>query len=191
MALASVALPASLFPPDAPSDCKLQFVAFRNGRFFPTPWNSSGPGDPAGQRSVNSPVAYVGLGKLGAPGSSDDRTPAHALTKPELVNILVALRTRKCRLLLLPFPFADGCSMWNHSEPVVVSLRHTSTGSDPVAAHWSQRALERPGGWSQEGCHLIHSDRTTSTLHCSLLSNYAILQVTTLSPSHRLSPGAC
>ncbi|XP_062307952.1 adhesion G protein-coupled receptor A2 [Osmerus eperlanus] len=132
VALASVALPASLFPPDSPSDCKLQFVAFRNGRFFPTPWNFSGPGDPVSQRSVNSPVAYVGL---------------------------------------------DGCSMWNHSEPVVVSLRHSSAGSDPVAAHWSQRAPERPGGWSQEGCHLIHSDRTTSTLRCSLLSNYAILQV--------------
>lgn len=69
---------------------------------------------------------------------------------------------------------SDGCNMRNHSEPITVSLRHSSLGSDPIAAHWSQ---EKPGGWSQDGCQLVHTDATTSTLHCSLLSNYAVLQV--------------
>lgn len=72
---------------------------------------------------------------------------------------------------------ADGCSMWNHSEPVWVSLRHLSPGTDAVAAHWSLKGLENQGSWSQEGCQLVHSDSRTSTMRCSLLSNYAILQV--------------
>ncbi|XP_055742863.1 adhesion G protein-coupled receptor A2-like [Salvelinus fontinalis] len=132
VALASVVLPASLFPPDAPSDCKLQFVAFRTGRFFPFSGNFSGPGENARRRSVNSPVIYVGL---------------------------------------------DGCSMWNHSEPILVSLRHSIPGSDPVAVHWSLQALQQQqGGWSQEGCLLAHTDSATSTLRCSVLSNYAVLQ---------------
>uniref|UniRef100_A0AAY4EXG3 Adhesion G protein-coupled receptor A2 n=1 Tax=Denticeps clupeoides TaxID=299321 RepID=A0AAY4EXG3_9TELE len=131
IALASVSLPASLFPPDAPPECKLQFVAFRTGRFFPVSANSSSMADHSRRRTVNTPVIYVGL---------------------------------------------DGCSMWNHSEPVTVTLRNSSPGSDPVAAHWSLRALGRHGTWSQDGCHLAYSDASTSTLRCSLLSNYAVLQ---------------
>lgn len=61
VALASVSLPPSLFPPNAPTDCKLQFVAFRTGRFFPFIGNSSSA---ARRRSVNTPVIYVGLGEL-------------------------------------------------------------------------------------------------------------------------------
>ncbi|XP_029916814.1 adhesion G protein-coupled receptor A2 isoform X1 [Myripristis murdjan] len=131
IALASVTLPASLFPPDAPADCKLQFVAFRTGRFFPLSGNSSIVGEHSRRRSVNTPVIFAGL---------------------------------------------DGCSMWNHSEAIWVSLRHLSPGTDPVAAQWSLKALESQGGWSQEGCQLVHSDSSTSTLRCSLLSNYAVLQ---------------
>uniref|UniRef100_A0A674EXP4 Adhesion G protein-coupled receptor A2 n=1 Tax=Salmo trutta TaxID=8032 RepID=A0A674EXP4_SALTR len=132
VALASVVLPASLFPPDAPSDCKLQFVAFRTGRFFPFSGNSNGPGEHARRHSINSPVVYVGL---------------------------------------------DGCSLWNHSEAILVSLRHLTPGSEPVAAHWSLQALlQKQGGWSQEGCQLAHTDSATSTLRCSVLSNYAVLQ---------------
>lgn len=67
--------------------------------------------------------------------------------------------------------------MWNHSEPIWVSLRHLSPGTDAVAAQWSLKALEKQGSWSQEGCQLIHSDSSTSTVRCSLLSNYAVLQV--------------
>ncbi|KAL6456794.1 hypothetical protein MHYP_G00353380 [Metynnis hypsauchen] len=131
VALASVSLPSSLFPPTAPMDCKLQFVAFRTGRFFPFVGNSSGLSDHARRRSVNTPVIYVGL---------------------------------------------DGCTMWNQSAPIIVSLRHTSPGSDPVAAHWSLRALKHHGSWSSDGCQLAHSDSSTSTLRCSVLSNYAVLQ---------------
>uniref|UniRef100_A0A8C2KI53 Adhesion G protein-coupled receptor A2 n=1 Tax=Cyprinus carpio TaxID=7962 RepID=A0A8C2KI53_CYPCA len=131
VALASVSLPASLFPPNAPPDCKLQFVAFRNGRFFPFTSNFTGHSDLARRRGVNTPVIYVGL---------------------------------------------DGCSMWNQSDPIIVSLRHTSPGNDPVAAHWSLQALEHHGSRSLDGCQLAHSDASTSTLHCSVLSNYAVLQ---------------
>ncbi|KAJ8285873.1 hypothetical protein GJAV_G00031950 [Gymnothorax javanicus] len=142
VALASVSLPASLFPPDAPPDCKLQFAVFRTGRFFPYTSNSSSSAE-ARRRSVNTPVIFVGL---------------------------------------------DGCDMWNHSDPIVVALRHSSPGSDPIAAHWSPQALELPhGGWSQEGCQLVHSDATVSTLRCSVLSNYAVLQEMPAFPSP-LSP---
>lgn len=72
---------------------------------------------------------------------------------------------------------ADGCSMWNYSEPIWVSLRHLSPGTDAVAAQWSLRGPEKQGGWNQEGCQLVQSDSSTSTLRCSLLSNYAVLQV--------------
>ncbi|KAG8012168.1 Adhesion G protein-coupled receptor A2 [Nibea albiflora] len=73
-------------------------------------------------------------------------------------------------------PADYGCSMWNHSEPIWVSLRHLSPGTDAVAAQWSLKALEKQGSWSQEGCQLVHSDSSTSTMRCSLLSNYAVLQ---------------
>lgn len=77
------------------------------------------------------------------------------------------------------FPFlSDGCSMWNQSDPIIVSLRHTSPGNYPVAAHWRLQALEHHGSWSLDGCQLAHSDASTSTLRCSVLSNYAVLQVT-------------
>ncbi|XP_034451519.1 adhesion G protein-coupled receptor A2 [Hippoglossus hippoglossus] len=131
VALASVTLPATLFPPDTTADCKLQFVAFRTGSFFPLSGNSSNTGDHNRRRSVNTPVVFVGL---------------------------------------------EGCSVWNHSEPIWVSLRHLSPGSDAVAAQWSLKGQERQGAWSQEGCQLVHSDSSTSTMRCSLLSNYAVLQ---------------
>lgn len=67
--------------------------------------------------------------------------------------------------------------MWNHSEPIWVSLRHLSLGTDAVAAQWSLKGLEKQGAWSQEGCQLVHSDSSTSTMRCSVLSNYAVLQV--------------
>nr|XP_006625534.1 PREDICTED: G-protein coupled receptor 124 [Lepisosteus oculatus] len=131
VALASVSLPPSLFPPAAPPDCKLQFLAFRTGRFFPVTGNSSALADQTWRRSVNTPVIFAGL---------------------------------------------DGCQMWNESEPVAVSLRHSFLGSAPVAAHWSFSAGDRQGGWSQEGCQLVASDSTVSTLRCAHFSNYAVLQ---------------
>ncbi|KAM8864849.1 LOW QUALITY PROTEIN: adhesion G protein-coupled receptor A2 [Synchiropus picturatus] len=131
VAVASVTLPPTLFPPDAPADCKLQFITFRTGSFFPLMGNSSNSGEHSRRRSVNTPVIFVGL---------------------------------------------DGCSMWNLSEPIWVSLRHLSPGTEPVAAQWSPRALEKRGGWNQEGCQLVHTDSSMSTMRCSVLSNYAVLQ---------------
>lgn len=63
VALASVTLPDTLFPPDTPVDCKLQFVAFRTGSFFPLSGNSSSTGEHARRRTVNTPVLFVGLGE--------------------------------------------------------------------------------------------------------------------------------
>lgn len=63
VALASVTLPATLFPPDVPADCKLQVVAFRSGSFFPIFGNSSRTRTHSRQLSVNTPVIYVGLGE--------------------------------------------------------------------------------------------------------------------------------
>lgn len=63
VALASVTLPATLFPPDVPADCKLQVVAFRSGSFFPIFGNSSRTRTHSQQLSVNTPVIYVGLGE--------------------------------------------------------------------------------------------------------------------------------
>lgn len=63
MALASVTLPATLFPPDVTADCKLQVVAFRRGSFFPLSGNSSRIKGHSRQLSVNTPVIYVGLGE--------------------------------------------------------------------------------------------------------------------------------
>uniref|UniRef100_H2T8Y4 Adhesion G protein-coupled receptor A2 n=1 Tax=Takifugu rubripes TaxID=31033 RepID=H2T8Y4_TAKRU len=143
VALASVTLPATLFPPDVPADCKLQVVAFRSGSFFPIFGNSSRTRTHSRQLSVNTPVIYVGL---------------------------------------------DGCSMWNHSEPIWVSLRHLSPGTAAVAAQWSLKSLENQGSWSQEGCELIHSDSSTSTMRCFLLSNYAVLQEVSDVPNSTLIP---
>lgn len=63
VALASVTLPATLFPPDVPVDCKLQVVAFKTGSFFPVFGNSSRTRTHSRQLSVNTPVIYVGLGE--------------------------------------------------------------------------------------------------------------------------------
>lgn len=71
----------------------------------------------------------------------------------------------------------DGCSMWNYSEPIWVSLRHLSPGTDAMPAQWSLKGLKKQGGWSQEGCQLVQSDGSISTMRCFLLSNYAVLQV--------------
>lgn len=67
--------------------------------------------------------------------------------------------------------------MWNNSDPIWVSLRHLSPGSDAVPVQWSLQELEKQGGWSPEGCRLVHTDSRTSTMGCTLLSNYAVLQV--------------
>uniref|UniRef100_A0A8C6WFB7 Adhesion G protein-coupled receptor A2 n=1 Tax=Neogobius melanostomus TaxID=47308 RepID=A0A8C6WFB7_9GOBI len=61
VAMASVTLPSTLISPDAPDDCKLQFIAFRTGSFFPVTGNSSSSGEHSRRRIVNTPVIFVGL----------------------------------------------------------------------------------------------------------------------------------
>ncbi|XP_066570553.1 adhesion G protein-coupled receptor A2 [Amia ocellicauda] len=143
VALASVSVPPSQVLVDAPPHCKLQFLAFRSGRFFPVSGNGSTLKEQSRRRSVNTPVVFSGL---------------------------------------------DGCDMWNLSEPITVSLRHSSPGSDPVAAHWSLGGGEEHGGWSQEGCQLMDSDSTVSVLRCSHFSNYAVLQELPEFPSPPAAP---
>uniref|UniRef100_A0A8C4RCN3 Adhesion G protein-coupled receptor A2 n=1 Tax=Erpetoichthys calabaricus TaxID=27687 RepID=A0A8C4RCN3_ERPCA len=130
--LASVSLPLTLFPPAAPMDCKLQFLAFRNGKLFPNTSNTSRTVEQGKRHVVNSPVVYVGL---------------------------------------------DGCSSWNFSDPITISLRHSFPGSDSVAVHWNFDMQDGRGGWSQDGCELIGSDPNISTLICFHFNNYAVLQV--------------
>lgn len=72
----------------------------------------------------------------------------------------------------------DGCTMWNYSDHIWVSLRHLTPGTDAVAAQWSHTEPGKQGGWSQQGCQLVHTDSSTSLMRCSVLGNYAVLQVT-------------
>ncbi|XP_069773566.1 adhesion G protein-coupled receptor A2 [Narcine bancroftii] len=68
MALASVQLPPALFAhspsPDARSNssCWLQFVAFRNGKLFPSAGNSSNLADHGKERSPSTPIIFAGAG---------------------------------------------------------------------------------------------------------------------------------
>uniref|UniRef100_A0A3B5QC34 Adhesion G protein-coupled receptor A2 n=1 Tax=Xiphophorus maculatus TaxID=8083 RepID=A0A3B5QC34_XIPMA len=143
VALASVTVPATLFAPDAAADCKLQFVAFRTGSFFPLLPNSSNAVEQSRRRSVNTPVIFVGL---------------------------------------------DGCTMWNYSDHIWVSLRHLTPGTDAVAAQWSHTEPGKQGGWSQQGCQLVHTDSSTSLMRCSVLGNYAVLQEVPTFPNSSLVP---
>ncbi|XP_054905033.1 adhesion G protein-coupled receptor A2 [Poeciliopsis prolifica] len=141
VALASVTVPATLFPLDAAADCKLQFVAFRTGSFFPLLPNSSNAVEQSRRRSVNTPVIFVGL---------------------------------------------DGCTMSNYSDHIWVSLRHLTPGTDAVAAQWSHTEPGKQGGWSQQGCQLVHTDSSTSLMRCSVLGNYAVLQEVPTFPNSSL-----
>lgn len=81
IALASIQLPPSLFSPWAPLpppvDCKLQFLAFRNGKLFCSTGNSSRLADDGKRRSVATPVIYAGtrevpsLGRYGVRAAGD------------------------------------------------------------------------------------------------------------------------
>ncbi|XP_019347019.1 adhesion G protein-coupled receptor A2 isoform X1 [Alligator mississippiensis] len=78
IALASIQLPPSLFSPWAPLpppvDCKLQFLAFRNGKLFCSTGNSSRLADDGKRRSVATPVIYAGTHGCGASNLTDPVT---------------------------------------------------------------------------------------------------------------------
>ncbi|XP_062832192.1 adhesion G protein-coupled receptor A1 isoform X4 [Anolis carolinensis] len=78
VAVASVHLPRSVFSSSAPlqsvdnSSCKLQFIAFRNGKLFPSTANSSNPADYGKPRTIGTPVVFIkidgcSIGKLTSP----------------------------------------------------------------------------------------------------------------------------
>lgn len=75
MAIASVHLPRSVvFPLSSSSalqsvdnsSCKLQFIAFRNGKLFPGIANSSNLADYGKHRTVGTPGVFIEIGKCGA-----------------------------------------------------------------------------------------------------------------------------
>ncbi|KAM8974313.1 adhesion G protein-coupled receptor A2 [Pelodytes ibericus] len=60
LALASVHLPPSLFVSTSLENCKLQILAFRNGKLFRSVGNSSRLAEDGKRRSISTPVIYVG-----------------------------------------------------------------------------------------------------------------------------------
>uniref|UniRef100_A0A6J0TQW0 Adhesion G protein-coupled receptor A1 n=1 Tax=Pogona vitticeps TaxID=103695 RepID=A0A6J0TQW0_9SAUR len=78
VAVASVHLPRSVFSSSSAwqsvdnSSCKLQFIAFRNGKLFPSTANSSHLADYGKHRTVGTPVIFIkidgcSIGKLASP----------------------------------------------------------------------------------------------------------------------------
>ncbi|KAJ7305132.1 hypothetical protein JRQ81_011006, partial [Phrynocephalus forsythii] len=70
IALASIQLPPGLFsspapPHPPPNNCKLHFLAFRNGKLFCSTGNSSHLADDGKRRSVATPVIYAGTDGCG------------------------------------------------------------------------------------------------------------------------------
>ncbi|XP_060097355.1 adhesion G protein-coupled receptor A1 isoform X1 [Heteronotia binoei] len=65
VAVASVHLPRSAFSPSSSlqsvdnSSCKLQCIAFRNGKLFPSTGNSSHPADYGTYRTIGTPVLFI------------------------------------------------------------------------------------------------------------------------------------
>ncbi|XP_062913303.1 adhesion G protein-coupled receptor A2 [Mobula hypostoma] len=77
IALASVRLPPALFAHSSSplshknSSCWLQFVAFRNGKLFPSTGNSSNLADHGKERSPSTPVIFAGTGGCGVGSLTD------------------------------------------------------------------------------------------------------------------------
>ncbi|XP_063781527.1 adhesion G protein-coupled receptor A2 [Pseudophryne corroboree] len=71
LALSSVHLPQSLFASSSSQTCKLQVLAFRNGKLFRSVGNSSRLAEDGKRRSVSTPVIYVGTRGCGISNLSD------------------------------------------------------------------------------------------------------------------------
>lgn len=89
-------------------------------------------------------------------------------------------------LLLVPLIYMSFCvalsggvSLQSLRNRVNVTLRRFVEGSDPVAARWDFTAQEGQGGWESDGCTILQHDANFTTLSCDLLSNYALLMVST------------
>ncbi|XP_063304754.1 adhesion G protein-coupled receptor A2 [Pelobates fuscus] len=71
LALASVQLPPSLFMATSSQSCKLQVLAFRNGKLFRSVGNSSRLAEDGKRRSISTPVIYVGTKECGIGNITD------------------------------------------------------------------------------------------------------------------------
>ncbi|MEE6512059.1 hypothetical protein FKM82_018969 [Ascaphus truei] len=74
LALASVHLPPSLFSTTSSPSCKLQVLAFRNGKLFRSVGNSSRLAEDGKRRSISTPVIYVGTRGCGTSNLTDPVT---------------------------------------------------------------------------------------------------------------------
>ncbi|KAF6737411.1 Adhesion G protein-coupled receptor A3 [Oryzias melastigma] len=83
----------------------------------------------------------------------------------------------KRRSVSTPVAFTklDGCSRGSGVHSVTIALRHFALGVDPTAAYWDFDLLDGHGGWRAEGCHITGSGGSTTTIHCSHQSNFAVL----------------
>ncbi|XP_053573724.1 adhesion G protein-coupled receptor A2 [Bombina bombina] len=71
LALASVHLPPSLFAFSSSPSCKLQVLAFKNGKLFRSVGNSSRLAEDGKRRSISTPVIYVGTRGCGISNLTD------------------------------------------------------------------------------------------------------------------------
>ncbi|KAM4747673.1 adhesion G protein-coupled receptor A2 [Rhinophrynus dorsalis] len=74
VALAAVHLPPSLFSTISSPNCKLQVLAFRNGKLFRSVGNSSRLAEDGKRRSISTPVIYVGTRGCGSYNLTDPVT---------------------------------------------------------------------------------------------------------------------
>ncbi|PIO25969.1 hypothetical protein AB205_0070880, partial [Aquarana catesbeiana] len=82
LALGSVQLPQSLFASSSSPACKLQVLAFRNGKLFRSVGNSSRLAEDGKRRSISTPVIFVGTGGC----EMGNLTDAVIVTLRHLVN---------------------------------------------------------------------------------------------------------
>ncbi|KAM9311109.1 adhesion G protein-coupled receptor A2 [Gastrophryne carolinensis] len=74
LALASMHLPQSLFASSSSSTCKLQILAFRNGKLFRSVGNSSRLAEDGKRRSIATPVMFAGTRGCGIGNLTDPVT---------------------------------------------------------------------------------------------------------------------
>ncbi|XP_070540026.1 adhesion G protein-coupled receptor A3-like [Ptychodera flava] len=71
-----------------------------------------------------------------------------------------------------------GFTLENLTEPVILTFRPFQQGSDPIAAFWNFEALSRKGAWDSTGCKIVQHNENKTSVHCSHLTNFAILKET-------------
>ncbi|XP_006825959.1 adhesion G protein-coupled receptor A3-like [Saccoglossus kowalevskii] len=64
----------------------------------------------------------------------------------------------------------------NLTDPVILTFRPRPQGADPVAGYWNFRALDGRGAWDTTGCKIVQQNENLTSVHCSHLTNFAILK---------------